>query len=62
MYYKDDKNKSQNIFKKLNKQTFKKKSLYTLAQGIISLKNNKYDVALKKFENVLSKENTNIIY
>ena len=30
-----------------------------MAQGIISLKNNKYDVALKKFENVLSKENTN---
>jgi tetratricopeptide (TPR) repeat protein len=59
LYYKEDKDECNNILKKISKKIIKK-SIIDLSQGIIALKNKKYDSGIKKFENVLSKEYTNI--
>ena len=58
LYAKNDQKGCEGIFKKLNKK--KKKPLTLLSQGIICLKDKKYELGKKKFEDVTSRDSDNI--
>ena len=59
LFYNGNKDECTNILKSIKKKSIKN-PLFNLTQGIINLKNKKYDLGIKRFEKAISNDNTNI--